>query len=225
MTALLKRVLDRLEKEPVTLPITAAATNEKLNVIVGKFALQLIIEQDLGDTNDLPVFPALFYSMDKGDYSILQRFVEKRFTRRTGLPILKDVMDLASGTTRERQERIRREAKRTLLGNVMNFPYPDIGEAYGHPDLGDQFRSPVRTNVPTLFISGTLDANTPPSQAEEVRKGFARSVHLIVENAGHESMLPDQLVQRTILDFFRGRDVKHVKVSLPALRFSPIANP
>lgn len=223
MTAMLKRILGRLEKEPVTLPITAA-TNEKLNVVVSKFALQLIIEQDLGDTNDLPVFPALLYSLDKGDYSILKRFVEKRFTRRAGFPALKDLMDLASGATRGRQTQIKREAKAALLGNAMNFPYPDIAEAYGQLDLGDQFRSSIKTNVPALFISGTMDANTPPFQAEEVRKGFKRSVHLIVENAGHESMLVNTSVQQTILDFLRGQDVSGVRIKLPTLRFLTITD-
>jgi pimeloyl-ACP methyl ester carboxylesterase len=224
LTRLLKRILGKLGKEPLTLPITAAATNEKVKVIVSKFALQLIIEQDLGDTNDLPVFPALFYSIDQGDYSILKRFVEKRFTRRSGYPVLKDVMDLASGATRERQTQIKRESNACLLGNVMNFPYPDIGVAYGHPDLGDQFRSAIVTEVPTLFISGSLDANTPPFQADEVKTGFKRSIHLVVKNAGHESMLPNQLVQQTILDFLRGRDVSRVRIALPPLRFLPITN-
>ncbi len=35
--------------------------------------------RDLGDTNDLAIFPLWFYTMDKGDYSILKRFVEKRY--------------------------------------------------------------------------------------------------------------------------------------------------
>lgn len=55
---------------------------------------------------------------------------------------------------------------------------------------------------------GSLDSNTPPYQAEEVRWGFPNSVHLIVENAGHESMLPLADVQKAIVYFLKGVDVK-----------------
>ena len=65
----------------------------------------------------------------------------------------------------------------------------------------------IRTNVPTLFISGSLDNNTPPFQADEVRRTFRSSTHLIVENAGHESMVVDSRVQQTIVDYLRGGDV------------------
>ena len=70
----------------------------------------------------------------------------------------------------------------------------------------------------TLFLSGTLDPNTPPLEAEEVRRGFSRSAHLIVENASHE-FLPAADVQAVIVDFFKGDDVSKRKISLPRPRF------
>ena len=70
-------------------------------------------------------------------------------------------------------------------------------------------------NVATLFISGTLDNNTPPFQADEVRKTFKTSTHLVIENAGHESMLVDTRVQQTMVDYLRGGDVSKTKIALP----------
>jgi hypothetical protein len=84
-----------------------------------------------------------------------------------------EVMDSSSGVTRARSTQIEREAKNTLLDNVMNLL--DVGELFGNPDLGDEYRSAIHTNVPTLFISGALDNNTPPFQADEVRKHFKQS--------------------------------------------------
>jgi pimeloyl-ACP methyl ester carboxylesterase len=219
----LRRTLDRLEREPVSVQITDRRTRQKVDVKVGKFALQILIMMDLGDTSDLPVFPAWFYTMEKGDYSILARFVEKRFNQfGAGMSLMPMVMDGSSGVTRARAEQIKREAKDSLLGDAMNFPFPEVGEAFGSPDLGDKYRSPIRTDVQTLFISGTLDNNTPPFQADEVRKTFKNSLHLIVENAGHESMLDDAQVQQVIIDYLRGRDVSKVKLALPPLRFVAI---
>jgi pimeloyl-ACP methyl ester carboxylesterase len=221
--AMLKRVLDRLEKEPITVSVTDNKNRQPVDVKVGKFGLQLLIMRDLGDTNDLPNFPAFLYMIDRGDYSMLSRLVERRFNEYSaGVPIMTLVMDAASGATRERDAQIAREARTTLLGDVVNFLFPAIGEVVGNPDLGDGFRSPIRTSVPTLFISGSLDNNTPPFQADEVRRQFKQSSHIVVENAGHESMLDKPQVRQAIVDFLLGKDVSRVKIALPPLRFNPI---
>jgi pimeloyl-ACP methyl ester carboxylesterase len=220
MMGLLKRILDRLDKEPITVRIINPRTRQPVDLKVGKFGLQFIIRMDLGDTNDLPIFPALFYTIDRGDYSIFARFLEKRYAQfGGGVPIMSFVMDAASGATADRYARINREAKTALLEGVMNFPFPHIGKVMLDPDLGAEFRSEIKTGVPTLFISGTLDNNTPPFQADEVRRSFKQSTHLIIENAGHESMLTEPRVQQVIVDYLKGRDVSGVKIALPPLKF------
>lgn len=220
---MLKRVLDRLEREPVVVTITDRKKRQPVEVKVGKFGLQWLIVRDLGDTNDLPNFPAFLHTIDRGDYSMLARLVERRFNEYSaGISMMTLVMDASSGATRERDARIAREAKTALLGNVMNFPFPEIGEVFGNPDLGDVFRSPIHTNVPTLFVSGTLDNNTPPYQADEVRRAFKQSAHIVIANAGHESMLDKPQVRQAIVDFLLGKDVSRVKIALPLLQFNPI---
>lgn len=223
LTATLKRVLDRFEKEPVTITITDQRTKKPVDVKVGKVGLQFLIMRDLGDAQDLPIFPLWFYTMDKGDYSILKRFVERRYNQYgAGISVMTLAMDISSGTSKARKERIAKEAKTALLGDIMNFPLSEMGDLLGNPDLGDVYRSPVKTNVPTLFVSGTLDNNTQPFQADEVRKTFESSTHIIVENAGHESMLIDAKVQQTMVDYLRGQDVSKVKIVLSPLKFEPI---
>lgn len=221
MVGLLKRILDRLEKQAATVRITDSRANRPVDLTIGKFGLQLILIIDLGDASDIPIIPALLYTIDKRDYSILSRFVERRYNQfSAGVPVMMGVMDSSSGATRDRIAQIKREARNTLLGNVMNFL--DVGDIFGNPDLGDEYRSAIRTSVPTLFISGTLDNNTPPFQADEVRKFFKNSVHLTVENAGHEQMLVNPRVQQAMVDYFSGRDVSNQTIALPPLRFLPI---
>jgi pimeloyl-ACP methyl ester carboxylesterase len=218
----LKGVLARLEKEPVTVRIKNRA-NQEIELKVGRFGLQAIIMIDLGDANDLPIFPALFYTLDKGDTSILARFIERRYNQfSAGVSLMSFVMDASSGATRARDAEIARQAKTALLGDTVNFPFPEMGAVFGNPDLGERFRSPIKTEVQTLFISGELDNNTPPFQADEVRKTFRRSTHLVVANAGHESMLTHPTVQQTFINFLRGEDVSAVKIALPPLKFVPI---
>jgi len=218
---LLERVLEKLDKEPMVVAVQDRS-GQRVEVAVGKFGLQMILRFDIGDRSDLVVFPKLLYAIDQGDASVLRWFVQKRLGTFSSLNAMSLVMDGASGAPPGRWERIHAEAASGLLGNAMNFPYPDINEIWGTPDLGDDFRSPIVSDVRTLFLSGTLDWNTPPYQAEMVRFGFTNGTHIIVEGAGHEQVIPQPEVGRAIVAFLRGEDVSGVHVALPPLRFVPI---
>jgi pimeloyl-ACP methyl ester carboxylesterase len=134
------------------------------------------------------------------------------------------MMDCASGQTTARRERIAREAKETLLEDISNFPFPGICEEWKAPDLGDQFRSPVTANVPVLFISGTLDARTPVSNAEEYRTGFANSTHIIIEGAVHSDplFLSSPKIKDGMLEFLKGQPVTVTRISGPPMKFGPL---
>lgn len=224
--ATLKRVLDRLEKSPAKVTVTDRRTNQPVELTVNHDGLRFLIRMDLGDTNDLPIFPAWFVTMDRGDYSILARFAERRYNQfGAGSPVMSVMVDGASGASARRRKQIEREAKTSILSDMMNFPsffIPGISEG---TDLGDKFRSPVRTSVPTLFISADLDNNTQPFQADEVRRTFKHSTHIVVQNGGHESMLTEPRCQQAIVDFLTGKDVSAVKIALPPLKFVPIPEP
>jgi pimeloyl-ACP methyl ester carboxylesterase len=223
LTGTLKRVLDRLEKDPITVTITDQRSKKPIDVKVGKMGLQFLIMRDLGDTNDLPVFPLWFYTMDKGDYSILKRFVERRYNQfSSGINVMTLVMDISSGVSKARQSQIQKEAKTALLSDIVNFPISEMGDVFGNPDLGDAYRSQIKTDVPTLFVSGVLDNNTQPFQADDVRRTFKNSTHIVIDNAGHESMLTDPQVQQTMVQFLRGEDVSKVKIALPPLKFQAL---
>ena len=88
----------------------------------------------------------------------------------------------------------------------------------GIPESGSTLQPRLWGLLPTLFVSGTLDTNTPPFQAEEVRWGFPNSTHLIVENGGHET-LPSSEVHAVIVDFFKGEDVRGRTVSFERPHF------
>jgi len=221
--ATLQRVLKKLEKEPAHVTVTDRRANKPVELTVDHDGLRFLIRIDLGDTNDLPVFPAWFVTMDRGDYSILARFAERRYNQfGAGMPIMTVMMDNASGATEKRRRQIEREARTSILSDMMNYPsffIPGISEG---TDLGDDFRSAIRTDVPTLFFSGDLDNNTQPFQADEVRRTFKQSTHIVIANAGHESMLTDERCQQAMTDFLNNRDVSGVKIALPPLKFVPI---
>ncbi|HEX8153066.1 MAG TPA: alpha/beta hydrolase, partial [Thermoanaerobaculia bacterium] len=220
MTASLRRVLAKVAKEPPRVKVTDRARKQEVEVPIGPDALRRILVMDIGDGNDFPVFPALLQTLERGDSSILAWFVEKRYNQISGATDLMVLgMECSSGATALRQAAIEREAKTSLFANAMNGFYPDVCSALPDVDLGDDFRGSLVSNVPVLFISGTLDSNTPPYQAEELRWGMPRATHLVVENAGHEDTIPNREVQLAIADFFAGKDVSSRRIALRAPKF------
>ena len=189
---------------------------------IGSWGLKLILRWDLGDASDLPIFPRLLHSIDQGDSSVLRWFVQKRAGGAIGINGMTMLVDGASGATGARQTMIQEQSERSRFGNLANFPFPDVNEIWLPNDLGDLYRAPLVSDVRTLFLSGTLDWNAPPQQAEEIRWGFANATHLVVENAGHEQVLPHPEVQKAIVRFLRGEDVSDLRATWPRLRFVPL---
>jgi pimeloyl-ACP methyl ester carboxylesterase len=94
---------------------------------------------------------------------------------------------------------------------------PEIcNAAVGKFALRPEYFAPLSSDVPTLFLSGTLDADTPPMKAERVRWGFSQSTMIVVENGFHET-LPSPDVQSLVADFLRGFDVndRHITFGVP----------
>lgn len=217
MEALMRRVMESLERNPVYVTVTDRRADRQINLRVGKIGLQTLIRGDLSDTRSFTSLPALLSTIEQGDYSIFTRRIEQLYNGFGG-SAMSLATDCAAGWSAGRMARANREARAALMSNVNLQWSPNICRLTGSASLGSNFRSRIRSTLPTLFVSGTLDPNAPSSQAEEVRRGFPNGVHLIVENAGHES-LPATEIQSVVVDFFKGRDVSRLTISLPRPRF------
>lgn len=102
---------------------------------------------------------------------------------------------------------------------MTNQWFPDVCAVLPEARLPDEHRTPFVSAVPTLFLSGTLDANTPPHQAYEVAWGWPNASHIVVESAGHESITPLSDVHLLIKDFFSGQDVANRRIDGVPLDF------
>ena len=223
--ALVKTVLDKIEREPVRVEVTDPNSKQVVSVVLNKFALQIMTTFSFG--GDEAALPSRYYSMSKGDFSdAAQLWLSLSRGRGIG-SAMSYMMDCASGVSSERRKQIAREAKTALLGDVMDFPFPDVCHAWGNPDAGAAFRAPAKSDVPTLFISGTFDVRTPPGNAEEVRRGFPNSTHLIIEGAVHSDplFLSSPRIKEVMLEFMKGQKISTTNIKLEPLKFKPVTRP
>ncbi|MBA3889359.1 MAG: alpha/beta hydrolase [Gemmatimonadaceae bacterium] len=205
-------------------PATAelpGANGRPTRIAIGRFDLQLVVAVALGRTETASLLPPALASLEARDASLLARFVmglRAAAFQRAAMPL---AMDAASGATAARRRQVTAEALTARLGDALNFPDLDeVVRGLGFRNLGDGFRAPVRTRVPTLFISGTLDARTPPANADEVRRGFTDARHLVLDGAGHDDDLwtATPMVGERIAAFVAGRSMGNVTVVTPLLR-------
>lgn len=220
LMALYDRVIAKLTREPMIVAVPSPSGKDTLRVPIGPFGLRYILRADIGDATDLIVFPRLLWSIDHGDASVLSWFVRKRAGVALAVRAMNEAMDSASGTSRGRRAMIDEQSRASRFADVINFPYPQAEATWGVPDLGDAFRAPLVSPVRTLLVSGSLDCNTPPQQAEELRWGMSNATHLIVENAGHEQTFwQNETAVPVVVDFLAGKDVRDRKITYPPLKF------
>ena len=222
---LVKGVLERVEREPVVVEVVDPSSKKAVTVALNKFAIQMLTVYSFGSGE--AALPARYHAMSKGDFSLpAQGWLNLSRANRLG-SAMTYLMDCASGLSNERRKRIASEARTTLLEDVMDFPFPDVCDAWGNVDAGATFRAAAKSSIPTLFISGTLDVRTPPSNAEEVSKGFPNSLHLIIDGAVHSDplFLSSPQIKDVMLEFMKGQKISTTNIRLEPLRFAPLNPP
>jgi pimeloyl-ACP methyl ester carboxylesterase len=208
----IRTLLERLERQPVTVKIAP-----DISVVVGKWDLQKRIADTMGRATAMRQLPAAIYAMLSGDFTDLGRWANG-YRRVISLSAMSVTMDCASFASADRLKRIDREAKSTLLGATIDFPFPGICDGLDLPRLGPGFRAPLRSSLPVLFVSGEMDGRTPVSNAEEVAAGFPNHQHLLVANGAH-GIIGHPVQTPALIAFLRGQRIPESRVSLPPWEF------
>lgn len=170
------------------------------------------------------MLPALLTSIHSGDYSLLQILAQKVFNGFHGsMTLIGLTVDCSAVMPADTIERAEAEAKVSRFGNLRNqHLQPSTCEAgLGKNASTKSADGPLFSRVPTLFISGTMDANTPPFEAETLRWGFPEGTHVVIKNGFHET-LPEPEVQSLVVDFFLGRDVSGRSITFDRTTFMSI---
>jgi len=209
-----ERVLKRLDSEPHVIK-----RDDKVSHVITKFDVQRLTAALLRGPQNFRMLPNLFKQMDEGRFSSVVFFVSS--LRRGSVGAMSSAMDAASGRTEKRAELIRQQATVTLLGDAINFPYESVRQSLNVPDLGDEFRAPLVSDIPVLAISGTADGRTPVSNANEVLATLSNGSHLTIEGAGHSDplFLSSPQILQTMLKFYAGEKVGDSRIELDPIKF------
>lgn len=219
----LQQLLAQLGKEPARTAVPQRG-GAPIEIVLGPYDLAWVVADTLGDSRGQAFLPALLEGASRGDWSAVGHFALRlrRIDAQNGMGLLMDCASYASG---ERRARIEAEAKdpKNLLGDALNAPF-HLGfcAATDVPPLPESFRAPFRCDVPVLFVSGELDARTPPKNAEALRAHFPRSAHLVLTNTAHDGREREEAeVLERLHRFLAGETVADARIELPPRPLAP----
>ncbi|NJN83117.1 MAG: alpha/beta hydrolase [Caldilineaceae bacterium] len=176
--SLVDSVLAQLEANPITASVFDPEQGASIPITVGKLDLQLATSNALA-TGEQFALPARYFEMKQGNYSWLANHAYA-MRRGLGANLMPTLVECASGASENRQALVDLQATEARMGNALNGVALQSCDLVGNPDLGDDFRSQLFSDTPVLLVSGSMDAETPVTNASEVLDGLENGQHLVV---------------------------------------------
>ena len=103
----------------------------------------------------------------------------------------------------------------TYLGDYRIRQQLAACETWPRAELPPDYREPVRSAIPTMFLSGDLDAATPLSFTRHVAPGFTNRVEVVSQGQGHTEW--NDCVDRLYRQFVETGQASGIDPACPAI--------
>jgi pimeloyl-ACP methyl ester carboxylesterase len=185
--------------------------------LIGADEIRTLMVLQGGESDFVKRLPIVAASLEAGQLAPYAPAIRAALRGRQLGTVMSYTMHIASGVTQQRLARIEREAPGTVLRDAINFPFSDAGfrNAWGTRDLGESFRAPVRSDIPVLFLAGSLDGRTSVSAAREVKAGFRNGRLIVLDGAAHDIYGDTPQVIDLMTRFLGGGNVADATIKVP----------
>lgn len=213
-------VLQRLTRAPVKVQVKDAANGQMVTITLGKEDFQ---RDFLRRAPDGPAFLLSLYHehYDKWAAAVLAR----RKSHTQDLRLIGSLIDTSLGVTPARERQLRNDPATAFLGQWNWDAYIASADIWPTDDVGDDFRTAIRCEIPVIFAQGDWDTQTPMENTLDIARSFPNSRVIIAERGGHGVLEPlaqqHPKVFAQILDFLRTGNLPQfpARLALPAPRF------
>jgi hypothetical protein len=99
-----------------------------------------------------------------------------------------------------REQDIAAQTRDTFLGDYRIRQQQAACKLWPKASVAAEYRTPVRSSVPALFVSGDMDAGTPLWFTAHAAPGFSERVEVVMHGSGHTewSDCVDRLYQQFV---------------------------
>jgi pimeloyl-ACP methyl ester carboxylesterase len=178
-------VFERLEKGVET--EVKDAKGEKEKVKITRAAIAPTIRTNLQSIDSSAELPMRIHEAFQGNYAPLAEAtlaVRRDFPKTVSLGVFLGITSIEDVGMSDEKE-IADVSKGTFLRDDYFKELQRAAAILPRKKMPDGYRTAVRSEVPTLLISGFLDPATPPGGAEDVAKDLTRCSHVIVRYGSH----------------------------------------
>lgn len=175
-------VMRRLDEEPARVTIRHPGTGEPAEVTLTRQAfaeaLRTLMYFQAGNRR-VPYLLRQAYFGDLAPFAQAGLETSRGIRNMLAFGMLLSVT-AAEDVARIQEEEIVRWTRGTFLGDDRVRQQMAVCSFWPRSDLPESYGEPVRSDVPTLLISGSHDPVTPPEMGEEVANQFSNARHLIL---------------------------------------------
>lgn len=218
LLGLMANVHQTYRQNPIVIDYQHKKMPQAIKLGISDVEIQLLTAYMLGrDREQIAMLPGAYAAMQAGDFSRLAPYFYYLKKNMWQFNPMATAMDGASGISQSRWAQVQSQSQNALLWRTHNLPYPDMPIAVD--DLGDTFRADFSSDIPSLFIAGSLDGRTFIEEQQHNASQFTQSVFLTVNGAGHNLFMLSPMISKQISAFFNQQKVVDKTVNLTDIQF------
>jgi pimeloyl-ACP methyl ester carboxylesterase len=215
-------LMHKLQRKPVTVSISHPETKEKVSVILDKNDFAEAVRMMLYRLSRNRRLPYLIHRAYLGEFQPFAQLAVQ--TNREINNILSMGLLLcvtcSEDVDRITEEAIIRETRNTFLGDVRVREQKAACRIWPRSKLPEGYSQPIKTEIPVLILSGTIDPVTPPRFGELAAKNMPNALHLVVPGT-HGVFSPCQT--RIELQFLNSGTVRNLNTEcIKTLKLPPL---
>ncbi len=183
--------LARLASEPQAVSITHPATQTVEEVEVGRQMLAGIVHYLLYARQSANTIPLVIEQASQNEFSTALQIATQLVTQlaRLDFGMTLSVVCAEDAPFFDLRD-ARLLAENTSVGDAFAINTIEACSKWPRGVIPNDYRQPVRSDVPTMLISGSADPVTPYYLAMEATENLSNSLHLVLNDEGHSGIAP-----------------------------------
>lgn len=182
----MKALMARLEKDPPTVHLTHPRTGQPADITIDARMMAGVIVFTLYLPTASALVPAIISAAERNDFQSMMALGALAEGGESNMSIGMQLSVLcAEDAPRNSPEELAKEADATLFGKYVMTIQTDACAFWPRGKVDPSFYEPVKSQIPTLVLSGEIDPVTPPTWGEQVAANLPNSKHIVIPGTGH----------------------------------------
>ena len=178
----------RLEAEPVTTTVSHPRSGELVDKTLSDMSLAGVVRLLSYSPATHALLPLMISEAHAGRYGPLAAqvlMIEEGFADALAMGMHNAVMCTEDAPLYDRASVDPAEVDRSYMGARQLEYLATMCSVWPAGIIDEDFKQPVRTDIPVMLLSGELDPVTPPSYAERAMESLTNAVHIVAPGQGH----------------------------------------